>query len=103
METRYWFTLLRDASLNARTFSERVNDLEKQDYRRYQVGGSVGGPIVESRAHFFAAYERTQQDTRQAVKTLGLFPAEDGVYDCNEVQTAAIDGVIEYLDRYLKT
>jgi hypothetical protein len=76
-----WFTLLRDASLNARTFSERVNDLEKQDYRRYQIGGSVGGPIVESKAHFFAAYERTQQDTRQAVNTLGLFPAEDGIYD----------------------
>ena len=76
-----WFTLLRDASLNARTFSERVNDLDKQDYRRYQIGGSVGGPIVESTAHFFAAYERTQQDTRQAVNTLGLFPAEDGIYD----------------------
>ena len=76
-----WFTLLRDASLNARTLSERINDLEKQDYRRYQIGGSVGGPIVENRSHFFAAYERTQQDTRQAVNTLGLFPAEDGIYD----------------------
>ena len=76
-----WFTLLRDAALNARTFSERINDLEKQDYRRYQVGGSLGGPIVENRAHFFAAYERTQRDTRQAVNTLGLFPAEDGIYD----------------------
>ena len=61
--------------------SERINELEKQDYMRYQVGGSVGGPIVENRAHFFAAYERTQQDTRQAVNTLGLFPAEDGIYD----------------------
>ena len=76
-----WFTLLRDTSLNARTFSERINDLEKQDDRRYQIGGSVGGPIVENRSHFFAAYERTQQDTKQSVNTLGLFPAEDGIYD----------------------
>jgi hypothetical protein len=67
--------------LNARTFSERVNNIDKQDYRRYQFGGSLGGPIVEDRAHFFAAYERTQQDTRQVVNTLGLFPAEDGIFD----------------------
>jgi len=76
-----WFTLLRDAALNAQTLSEKIIDLEKQDYRRYQFGGSVGGPIVENRAHFFAAYERTQQDTRQVVNTLGLFPAEDGIFD----------------------
>src|SRR5688572_24079485 len=76
-----WFTLVRDRGLNARTFSERVNDVDKQDYRRYQFGGSVGGPLVEDRAHFFAAYERTQQDTRQVVNTLGLFPAEDGIFD----------------------
>ena len=76
-----WFTLMRDAGLNARTFSERINNIDKQDYRRYQFGGSVGGPIVADRAHFFAAYERTQQDTRQVVNTLGLFPAEDGIFD----------------------
>jgi len=76
-----WFTLLRNDSLNARTFSEAVNNIDKQDYRRYQFGGSIGGPIVVDRAHVFAAYERTQQDTRQVVHTLGLFPAEDGIYD----------------------
>lgn len=76
-----WFTLLRDDALNAQTFSEKNNNLEKQAYRRYQFGGSVGGPIVADKAHYFAAYERTQQDTKQVVNTVGLFPAEDGVYD----------------------
>ena len=76
-----WFTLVRDKGLNSRTFTERINRFDKQDYRRYQFGGSVGGPIIQDRAHFFAAYERTQQDTRQVVNTLGLFPAEDGVFD----------------------
>jgi outer membrane receptor protein involved in Fe transport len=76
-----WFTLLRDKALNATTFSEKINDLPKQEYRRYQFGGSLGGPIVLNRAHFFAAFERTQQDTKQAVNTLGLFPNEDGVHD----------------------
>ena len=75
------FAFLRHDALNARTFSERANQIEKQAYRRYQFGGSLGGPIVVDRAHVFGAYERTQQDTRQVVNTLGLFPQEDGVFD----------------------
>ena len=58
-----------------------MNDIRKQDYGRQQFGGSVGGPIVPNKAHYFAAYERTQQDTQQVVNTLGLFPSEDGIYD----------------------
>jgi outer membrane receptor protein involved in Fe transport len=76
-----WFTMFRDKALNATTFSEQTNDLEKQEYRRYQFGGSFGGPVALNKAHFFAAFERTQQDTKQAVNTLGLFPSEDGVHD----------------------
>jgi outer membrane receptor protein involved in Fe transport len=76
-----WFTLMRDKSLNARTFSEEIANREKSDYRRYQFGGSFGGPLVQDRAHFFGAFERTQQDTKQTVDTRGLFPQEDGVYD----------------------
>lgn len=30
------------------------------------------------------------------------FRGEDGAYACDEVQTAAIDGVIQYLDKFLK-
>ena len=76
-----WFTLFRDKALNATTFSEQINNLPKQEYRRYQFGGSFGGPIMLNKAHFFAAFERTQQDTKQNVNTLGLFPSQDGVYD----------------------
>ena len=76
-----WFTLMRDKSLNSRTFSEEIAGRDKSDYRRYQFGGSLGGPILLNRAHFFGAFERTQQDTKQTVDTRGLFPSEDGVYD----------------------
>src|SRR5688572_9797465 len=76
-----WFTLLRDDALNAQTFTEQVTRVPKQEYQRYQFGGSFGGPLVLDKAHYFAAYERTQQDTKQAVNTLGLFPNEDGIYD----------------------
>lgn len=75
-----FFTLFRDRGLNAQTESERLAGVDKQDYRRYQYGGSFGGPIVQDKVHFFAAAERTQQDTFQAVNTLGLFPNLDGVF-----------------------
>src|SRR6476659_9070672 len=75
-----WFTSLRDRSLNAQTETEKLNKVAKQDYRRYQYGGSFGGPIVQNKAHFFAAFERTQQDTTQVGSPLGLFPDLDGIF-----------------------
>jgi hypothetical protein len=75
-----WFTSFRDRGMNSKTETEKLNKVDKQQYRRYQYGGSLGGPIVQNRAHYFVAYERTQQDTQQAVTTLGLFPDQDGVY-----------------------
>ena len=75
-----WFTSMRNDSLNAKTFTEKLNKLEKGEYERYQYGGSFGGPIVQNKAHFFAAYERTQQDKTQSVNTLGMFPSQDGVF-----------------------
>ena len=85
-------TFFRDTALNARTMTEGLNRdaclrtaaaascPDKQDYQRYQYGGSLGGPIARNRLFYFAAFERTQQDTKQAVDTLGLFPADDGVF-----------------------
>jgi outer membrane receptor for ferrienterochelin and colicin len=75
-----WFTMFRDSALNAQTETERINGLDKQDYRRWQYGGSFGGPIAKDKMHFFGAVERTQQDTFQAVNTEGLFPSLDGVF-----------------------
>jgi len=74
------FTLLRDTAMNVKTETEKLNGVDKQDYQRYQYGGSFGGPIIQNRAHFFAAAERTQLDTKQAVDTFGLFPSENGVF-----------------------
>ncbi len=74
------FELFRDKSMNAKTETERRSNIAKQDYRRNQFGGSVGGPILRDRAHFFAAVERTNQDTTQAVTTKTLFPEKDGIY-----------------------
>jgi len=75
-----WFTLYRNQALNATTETEKLSGVDKQDYNRWQYGGSFGGPIVKDKAHYFAAYERTQQNTFQSVDTLGLFPSQDGVF-----------------------
>jgi len=70
----------RDKALNAETTTESRAGTGKQDYRRNQYGGSFGGPVIPDRLQFFAAVERTQQQTNQTVNTLGLFPSLDGAY-----------------------
>jgi hypothetical protein len=75
-----WFTLVRDTAMNAKTETEKLGEADKQDYRRYQFGGSFGGPIVQDKAHYFVAAERTSQDTFQLVGTEGLFPELDGIF-----------------------
>jgi hypothetical protein len=74
------FEMFRDTKMNARTETERLTSVDKQKYRRNQFGGSFGGPIAKDKAHFFAAVERTQQDTFQSVTTKGLFPNLDGIF-----------------------
>ena len=41
-------------------------DREKPDYKRYQFGADVGGPIIPGVLHFFAAYEGTRQNNPQS-------------------------------------
>jgi hypothetical protein len=74
------FDFVRRESLNSRTTSEERAGVAKPDYRRSQYGASLGGPLVMNKAHFFGALERVHQNTFQAVDTLGLFPALDGVF-----------------------
>jgi outer membrane receptor for ferrienterochelin and colicin len=47
-------------------FSERRNE-EKPRLDRLQWGGSVGGPIIEDRLHYFLAYERKEETRERAV------------------------------------
>jgi hypothetical protein len=70
----------RDDAMNGRTTTEERANVPKPDYKRWQFGASIGGPIRRNVAHFFAAVERIHQDTFQAVDTQGLFPALDGVF-----------------------
>jgi hypothetical protein len=44
---------------------------EKPDYKRYEFGGDLGGPIIPGKLHFFAAYEGTRRTNPAIVVTTG--------------------------------
>jgi hypothetical protein len=75
------FEYFRNKSLNSRTQTEINNNRPKGEYKKNQFGGSLGGPIVKDKTHFFVSAERVQQDTTQSVNTNGLFPDKDGVFN----------------------
>ena len=67
------FEFFRDTSLNAMDrFEKEAHDtrgVPKPEYRRNQYGGAFGGPIVQNRAHFFGAFERTKEPKTVTVRT----------------------------------
>jgi len=64
-----------EALSGARDFLGRDRSLRQQDITQW--GGSVGGPIVRDKAHFFFAFDR--QDQREPFFVLDLRNAEDEV------------------------
>jgi carboxypeptidase family protein len=66
----------RDASITAREFFQTT----KPDYRRYQYGGTAGGPIVRNKTHYFFAYEGTDENQFFTVNARGLWPQYEGTF-----------------------
>ncbi|HSC27410.1 MAG TPA: TonB-dependent receptor [Vicinamibacterales bacterium] len=56
------FGFFQDASLTKRDYFAAKNDLEKPDTQQQQFGGTVGGPIVRGKAHYFFSLERVHID-----------------------------------------
>ncbi len=52
------FGFFRDKSLRAKG----ELDLQKNDYSRQQFGGTIGGPIVKDRTHFFGSFEQVSEN-----------------------------------------
>jgi outer membrane receptor protein involved in Fe transport len=66
----------RDASITAKEFFQTT----KPDYRRYQYGGTIGGPIVQNKTHYFFAYEGTNENQFFTVNARGLWPQYEGTF-----------------------
>src|SRR6266498_4121267 len=97
------FDLFRDKSLNGKSHTEEINNRPKGEYRKHQYGASLGGPIIKDKTHFFASFERIQQDTTQAVSTKGLFPDKDGAFAVPYRENMAVGKLTHQLsaDHYL--
>ena len=56
------FSFLQDAALTTRDFFAKQRNLAKPDTTQQQYGGTIGGPIVRDKAHFFFSLERVLVD-----------------------------------------
>ena len=56
------FTFAQDASLTDVDFFAKQNNLAKPDTKQQWYGGTIGGPIIKNKAHFFLSVERLHID-----------------------------------------
>jgi hypothetical protein len=57
------FGFFQDAKLTTRDFFAKLNNSAKPDTQQQQFGGTIGGPIVKDKAHFFFSLERVRIDS----------------------------------------
>jgi hypothetical protein len=56
------FGFFQDGSLTARDFFAKQNDTPKVDTKYQRWGGTVGGPIIRNKVHYFGSLERFSID-----------------------------------------
>jgi len=65
------FGFFRDNSLR----SKPVTDLEKSNYSRHQIGGTIGGPLAKDRMFYFASAEQIHEAKPTLFRPQGKFVA----------------------------
>ena len=66
------FGFFRDKALRR----QGALDLQKNDYSRQQFGGTLGGPLLKDRTHFFASFEQVAEDTIVPFRPGGAFTSQ---------------------------
>ena len=61
------FGYVQDAKLTAESYFVKKNNLAKPETRQWQVGGTLGGPVVRDKAHFFFSLERVIIDDDRTI------------------------------------
>jgi hypothetical protein len=69
------FGFFRDDALR----SQSALELQKNNYSRQQFGGTLGGPIIKDRTHFFLSFEQINEDAISLFRPGGAYTslAED--------------------------
>ncbi len=73
------FLFYRDAAMTARQFFQPTTP----PYSREQDGGSIGGPIIKDKIHYFITYERTDENLYNSVST-PAWPQYTGTYQSKQ-------------------
>ncbi len=73
------FLFYRDQAMTARQYFQP----SAPPYSREQAGGSLGGPIVKDKIHYFLTYERTDEDLFNSVST-PAWPQYTGTYQSKQ-------------------
>jgi Carboxypeptidase regulatory-like domain len=60
------FDFFTGRSVTSKDYFTRVSDLDKPQVSKQEWGGTLGGPIVRNKLHFFASVERLVQNRNQA-------------------------------------
>src|SRR5262245_47611788 len=61
------FYFLQDASFTEEDYFVKKNNLNKPDTRFQQFGGTLGGPLVKNKLHFFGSLERVLNDRASTI------------------------------------
>jgi hypothetical protein len=94
----FWF--VRDQAFNARPAHAAVKD----QLKRHQPGGSIGGPIIRNRLFFFCGYqstkvEQTLSDTLSIVPTAAMLAGDwrafNAAYNPRWTDTDFADGFVD--------
>jgi hypothetical protein len=72
---------LRNTAFNANTFWNNFSGLPRQDLKRSQFAGRIGGPIIKNKTFFFFLYDGNRQRTSSSSNaTVLTSTARQGIY-----------------------
>jgi len=86
------FGYVQDAGLTAESYFVKKNSLPKPDTTQQQYGGTIGGPVVRDKAHFFFSLERVIIDDGRDIN----IPARPDLNDSTTTQTRVWNTLIRF-------
>src|SRR5882757_9686459 len=94
------FEFWRNSILDANTYQLNQQNTPKPFHNQHQFGGTVGGPILRSKAYFFGSFEGWREVLPVGVTSTTLspdmFPGSDGSVNLNSyVQALNLNGIYD--------